>query len=309
MIDYKILAAGTMALIFTLSLPGGASAAFASGEVGAAAGTDISLSLAQNRRGAGKGGKKKKAPRPARVEAGNNPMHPSASRAVQEKAGLFNTGVVPLYPAGGRCLEIASAFGDQTRYDGSHRVQWANHGYHGGSNISADVGTPLVALADGEVVHAYSGARLVGHQIIMRHAPEDTGLPIWIYSKYKHFREPPDFAVGERVRLGQVLGFSGNSGTTGGHFGAEGYPHLHFSIYAARTGQYKSVAKSVIPRDVFLIDPAALYLLKNRQVYDNHAVRALTAAQKRVEIPYMTETGEVVPAGSRLIWPFKCTAK
>ena len=59
MIDYKILAAGTMALIFTLSLPGGASAAFASGEVGAAAGTDISLSLAQNRRGAGKGGKGK----------------------------------------------------------------------------------------------------------------------------------------------------------------------------------------------------------------------------------------------------------
>ncbi len=235
-----------------------------------------------------------------------NPMHPAAMLEVQERAGLFNTGVVPVYPRGASCLEVASTFGDKTRFDGNARRLDANHGFHGGSDISADEGTSVVALADGEVVHLFSGARLVGHQVFLRHSPEDTGLPVWIYSKYKHFRELLDLAVGERVTMGQVIGYSGKTGTQGGHYGRKGYPHLHLTILAADTGEYTSNEQSILPKDVRYIDPVALYKLSEWQTWNNHAVRDLPASEKSVPIPYKTTDGAVVPEGTRLMWPYLC---
>ena len=204
---------------------------------------------------------------------------------------------------------MKSFFADRTRYDGSPRVPWANHGYHGGIDISSDEGTPLVAIAAGEVVHKFTGGRLVGHQIYLRHTPQDTGLPIWLYSKYKHFREMPDLEIGERVKMGQVIGESGNTGTTGGYFGWQGYPHLHMSIYAGRTGDYTPGRRGVRIPGMQQLDPLAIYLLKDRNVFDNHAVRALPDDQKTVRIPYKTTDGRISPAGTRLIWPFMCEPK
>ncbi len=312
---YRLLGAASVSALFVVAVPGTALAS-PSGEGLAnehpTAANPILLS--QNKHGGRRGLKKK---RGGKGKMGgdvtdaqkNNPMHPSATREVQEKAGLFNTGVRAVYPKDATCLEVKSHFGDGTRYDGSTRVKWANHGYHGGSDISAPEGTPLVALADGEVVHKLSGGRLVGHQIMMRHTPDDTGLPVWIYSKYKHFREPPEVSVGDKVKMGDVVGLSGKTGTVGGHYGDAGYPHLHFSIFAAKTGEYKTLAKNILPRDVYYIDPIALYLLKDRNIFDNHAVRALSDDRKSVAIPYKLTNGNIVPANTKLIWPFMCAAK
>ncbi len=77
------------------------------------------------------------------LQAGALTALPQASRQVQEKAGLVKTGLRPVYPHDAECLEVKSFFADQTRYDGSFRVKWANHGYHGGFDISASIGTPL----------------------------------------------------------------------------------------------------------------------------------------------------------------------
>ena len=239
----------------------------------------------------------------APVGGAMSPMHPRASRQVQEKAGLVKTGLRPVYPRDAECLEVKSFFGDQTRYDGSFQVKWANHGYHGGFDISAPIGTPLVAIADGEVVHKYVGGRLVGKQIFLRHAPEDTGLAVWVYSKYKHFDELPKLNIGDRVKKGQILGPSGDSGTAGGHFPV-GYPHLHMSIYTSASPDYKTKERAVIPKNVLQLDPAALY--KVPPVLDSHAAKALAEAEKDVPIPYKTTTGKVVPEGTRLIWPFMC---
>ena len=170
-------------------------------------------------------------------DAMNSPMRPDSPRHVQENAGLFNTGLTPIYPEGATCLEVKSFFGDTTRYDGSTRARRANNGYHEGFDISADEGTPIIAIAAGEVVHKFTGGRLVGHQIILRYAPADTGLPVWIFSKYKHFDALPAIEIGARVEMGQVLGPSGKTGTTGGYFGAAGYPHLHMSVYVNDTGE------------------------------------------------------------------------
>ena len=227
-------------------------------------------------------------------------------RHIHIKAGLFNTGVTPIYPTDAECRPVKSFFGDKTRYDGSTRNQGFYQGYHEGFDISLPEGTPLVALADGEVVHKFFGKRLVGHQIYIRHTPEDTGLPIFIYSKYKHFQEPSNLDVGDHVKMGQIVARSGKSGTTGGHFGGRGYPHLHFSVYVSESGEYNSKKDRVSPRDARYMDPMAIYLMKDAKVYDNHLIRDLPASRKKAVIPYKREDGSVVPTDTRLIWPVMC---
>jgi murein DD-endopeptidase MepM/ murein hydrolase activator NlpD len=115
--------------------------------------------------------------------------------------------------------------------------------------------------------------------------------------------------IGERVKMGQVIGKSGNTGTTGGYFGSEGYYHLHMSVYAGKVGDYKARTRGVQIPDMQQLDPLAVYLLQDRKVSDNHAVRALPDAEKAVTTPYKTTDGRIVPAGTRLVWPFMCEPK
>ena len=236
----------------------------------------------------------------------NNPLASSAPREVQARTGLISTGLRPVYPETATCLEVHSFFADRTRYDGSDRSLTANNGYHGGIDISAKIGTRLIALADGEVIHKYTGGRLVGNQIYLRHAPEDTGLPVWIYSKYKHFDKMPEHEIGARVKMGDDLGPSGRTGTTGGHYGSYGYPHLHLSIYVSDTPEYRSRKSMVIPQNPRQLDPLALYLPRHHFVSDSHAIKALPDNIKDVQISYLTEKGQFVPQDTRVIWPFRC---
>jgi len=237
-----------------------------------------------------------------------NPMLSRAPRAVQEKSGLIATGLRPVYPESAQCLEVKSPYASKTRFDGSPRREDANHGYHGGMDISAPIGTPLVAIADGEVFHKFHGGRLVGIQIFIRHAPEDTGLPVYVYSKYKHFDEMPDFEIGDRVKMGQFLGPSGDTGTAGGHF-PNGYPHLHMSVYVSDGPEYEKKLKMIVPKDVRQLDPLALFLGSRPAVISSHAARDLPDDRKDVVIPYKTTDGRIVPAGTRLVWPFACKPK
>lgn len=240
------------------------------------------------------------------VDFENNPMHPRSPREVQKKAGMISTGLEAVFLSGAGCPPVASSFGATTRYDGSSRSPHANYGLHGGIDISAPIGTPLIAVADGEVVHKYVGGLLIGNQIFLRHTPEDTGLSYFVYSKYKHFDKMPGLEIGARVKMGQVLGPSGNTGTAGKHYGPRGYPHLHLSIYASDGPGYRSIEKAVFPDDVRILDPILIYLPGEKKVRDSHAAAALPAAEKRVAVPYMMAGGKTVPAGARIVWPFVC---
>ncbi len=106
--------------------------------------------------------------------------------------------------------------------------------------------------------------------------------------------------------MGQVVGYSGKTGTTSGHFGRQGYAHLHLSIYLAPVGEYKSAEIKVIPKNMRYFDPLALFLMAGKKLTDNHAVLSLKPAAKSVRIPYKTTGGRVWPAGTRLICPVLC---
>ncbi len=280
----------------------------------------LSLALAQGaeakqHRGGmgGKSGKKKSTmdggkKKAAGPSASENPMSSGASRETHERSGLIETGLRPVYPDSAECLEVKSHFASPTRFDGSLRVSRAYHGYHNGFDISSPIGTPLIAIANGEVVHKYTGGRLVGNQIFIRHAPEDTGLAVWVYSKYKHFDKLPDLEIGQRVKMGQYLGPSGDTGTAGGYFQA-GYPHLHMSIYATTSPKYGTGKKSIKIKNVRQLDPVALFLKKDPPVLDSHSARDLPDSEKDVPIAYITTDGKAVPEGARIVWPFACKSK
>lgn len=96
-------------------------------------------------------------------------------------------------------------------YDSSG-AHWAHR--HTGQDFAVPPGTPVRAVGDGTVVVAGCGDGF-GNQIVVRH---DDGY----CTHYAHL-SVLEVAPGQRVRAGERIGRSGNSGNSTG-------PHLHFEV-------------------------------------------------------------------------------
>jgi murein DD-endopeptidase MepM/ murein hydrolase activator NlpD len=231
-------------------------------------------------------------------------FHPtrSALEDLRER-GLEATGLRPVYPAGAECPPASSLFADRTRGDGSTRNPRFFHGHHGGLDIPAPEGTPILAIADGTVVAKKPGSDdgIGGIELIVQHAPADTGLGSWLYSKYKHLKEMPALEPGARVRRGQPIALTGSTGTAGKHYGS-GHAHLHLDTFASPDDKHASRV-FFFPLNGRWVDPLAVF---RGAPLDTAAVRALPDAAKQVTIPYQAEGGAVVPATSRVTWPYAC---
>ncbi len=89
---------------------------------------------------------------------------------------------------------------------------------HEGIDIFAKKGTPVIAVTDGTV--SYTGERGIG------------GKQVWLrdglFGKSLYYAHLDDYAVqsGDRVKMGDTLGYVGNTGNA--RFTP---PHLHFGIY------------------------------------------------------------------------------
>jgi murein DD-endopeptidase MepM/ murein hydrolase activator NlpD len=93
-------------------------------------------------------------------------------------------------------------------------------GFHHGVDVSMPRGTRLIAPADGVVVHKGSGSS-GGINVILRH--EGT----W-HTVYYHLQKPCPYDLGARVKAGDFLAYSGNTGASTG-------PHLHWELRKSRT--------------------------------------------------------------------------
>lgn len=80
-----------------------------------------------------------------------------ANLSDMEAKGFIETGLRAIYPTDAKCLTIESHFGVTTRYDRSTRNFLIFKGRHGGADISAPGGTPLLAIADGTVIRKQHG--------------------------------------------------------------------------------------------------------------------------------------------------------
>ncbi len=222
----------------------------------------------------------------------------------RREAVIEATGLTPVFQDGYTCEPVSSPYGSPTRYDGSQRRMDRNGGLHGGMDITLTDGTPLLAVANGEVIAKGEGGQLEGIFLWLRIAPEDSGQPFWTFAKYQHLSALPTLEVGARVTAGQAVALSGGTGTAGGHYGAAGYPHLHLSTYYGPSGEFAVLGtfQSLVKGEGAVSgDPLRLYL-------PGGELLANTAARK-VAVPVVGPDGAAVPAGSKVVWPVACQLK
>jgi murein DD-endopeptidase MepM/ murein hydrolase activator NlpD len=124
-----------------------------------------------------------------------------------------------------RIDRIASGFG--MRFHPIYRVLKM----HAGIDFTMDVGTPVHVTGDGVVEHVERDRSGYGHNVLVDHGHGFETL-------YAHLSE---FEVreGEKVKRGEVIGLSGNTGTSTG-------PHLHYEVIED--------GKKVDPTDHFFSD-------------------------------------------------------
>lgn len=215
------------------------------------------------------------------------------------------SGLSVAFPNGYACEPISSPFASPTRYDGSSRRSDRNAGLHGGMDLSLQPGTPLLAIADGEVLALGAGGALEGIYIWLRHTPGETGLPYFVFTKYQHLAVLPPLKVGERVKAGAVIGLSGATGTEGKHYPG-GYAHLHLSTFFGPSDEYeiKGMYGSMVSgRDAQLDDPLILYL---DDLHDIASLRTRAAEHLTARPGVVDAAGRIHPAGRKTVWPVAC---
>jgi hypothetical protein len=137
--------------------------------------------------------------------------------------------------------------------------------------------------------------------VMIRHQPEQTGLAYWTYSQYAHLREMPPLGIGERVKLGQEIGKTSNTGKMGRRIRRDA---LHLAVIYSERPEWSNDGSVVIPKDSYWMDPNAFYRLSGP--YDSQSLAALPEDQKKVSTPYMKHDGSFVPTGTKRIWPYPC---
>lgn len=230
------------------------------------------------------------------------------ARVERRDHAVVASGLDVAFPAGHACEPISSPYASPTRFDGSSRRADRNAGLHGGIDLSLKAGTPLLAVADGEVLAAGEGGALEGIFLWLRHAPGDTGLPFFVFSKYQHLSVLPSLKSGDRVQAGMPVGLSGATGTAGRHYGPGGYPHLHLTTFFGPVAEYElrgMYGSMVSARDAQLDDPLILYL---DEVTDLASVRGRSGERATARPGVVGVDGRIVPPGRRTVWPVACAA-
>ena len=103
---------------------------------------------------------------------------------------------------------LTSPFGEDV-FQGQKR-------WHNGIDIGIPIGTPIYAIADGVVKATNNEVKGYGLYIVIEHTQLKKSSLSAHLSKF-------NVKVGQLVKQGQIIGYSGNTGLSSG-------PHLHFEI-------------------------------------------------------------------------------
>lgn len=218
--------------------------------------------------------------------------------------GLFETGLKPRFPENARCRGI------DDHYAMDYSSKRPTKSYHGGIDIPAPTGSPIIAAATGIVVAKYGASNSArGIEIVLRHSPDDTELPYWVYTQYTHFKKMPKQEIGQRVRMGEVLGPTGNSGLKPGtnQQNHRRRPAIHFAAFYTKSEKFVELEKKIsviIPVNFRWMDPLALY--RNKTPLDSQTMKDLPDAEKRIPVSVMFEDGQISPNDAKIIWPYTC---
>ncbi|MFC4605524.1 M23 family metallopeptidase [Rhodococcus kronopolitis] len=145
------------------------------------------------------------------VELPALPAAPALTDPAAAAQRWFDDQVKNLMPAApSRALTVQPVSGTLSS---GYGARWGSH--HGGIDIAAGIGTPVLSAADGEIISA-GPASGFGLWVRVRH---DDGT----VTVYGHINEHL-VNVGQRVAAGQQIATVGNRGQSTG-------PHLHFEVW------------------------------------------------------------------------------
>ncbi len=134
------------------------------------------------------------------------PASAAARTALSTKAGAAGANIPSIWPVMGN---LRSGVGTRKNPFGGSSIE-----FHKGQDISAPMGTPIIAAADG-VVSIARWVRGYGNGIYIDHG---NGLQ----TRYGHLSRI-DVVEGQPVKKGQHLGLVGSTGRSTG-------PHLHYEV-------------------------------------------------------------------------------
>lgn len=95
-------------------------------------------------------------------------------------------------------------------------LRWGGSDFHPGMDIANDMGTPIVATADGTVEYAGWNSGGYGNMVDINHGNG-------IMTRYGH-AEQVVVATGQTVKRGQVIAYMGSTGFSTG-------PHVHYEVH------------------------------------------------------------------------------
>ncbi len=222
----------------------------------------------------------------------------------QVNRGLLATGTGPVFPDNADCY----GSDDYWAMDYSHKRN--RKMYHGGIDLPAPWGTPMRAVATGSVVAMYTADKSKrGNEVYLRHTPDQTGLPMWTYSAYGHLDKLPEFKIGQRIHMGQIIGPTGNSGISGkgqkgGQQSKSRRPAIHLAFFYSQSPKYTEANDTIVPVDGFWLDPMAFY--RQKPPFESEKVKQLPENEKSVLIPVLLKDGTTLPTDTRVIWPYSC---
>jgi hypothetical protein len=201
--------------------------------------------------------------------------------AATESYGWYRaTDVMPTFPTGLRCSKINAAFGSSVHLGGMH--------------LEAIMDTPVVAVANGQVIATGKGGKEEGYFLWLRLAPVDTELPFWTFVKYQHLSSPPLVDVGAQIKGGQVIAkIHDNSLELVTTYG----PSPAFKL----GGLYQSVVKG---EGAMFGDPMIIYL--GNGIAHPAAVHELPATRRQVAVSTTSTDKLIHLANSKAIWPLAC---
>lgn len=217
--------------------------------------------------------------------------------AIQKARGVVETGLVPRFINGADCPKIDS---EKWAIDYSHKR--SRKALHKGIDIPQPRGTPILAVADGIVVGKFENKdNKKGIEIMLRHIPDQTGLPFWTYSQYTHLKEMSPLTLGAKVKMGEQIGKTANTGKMGKRIRRHA---LHFAILYSKSPEWSNDGVVVTPKNGYFMDPTAFYRLESP--YDSPSMLKLPKKEKYIPVPYMTNNRKIVPADAKRIWPYRC---
>lgn len=218
--------------------------------------------------------------------------------------GLKPTGMGPRFPSKAECFGIDDTYALNYAYKRSNATV-----LHGGFDIPAPWDTPVMAIAAGTVVGRFLGNDTQrGVEVIIRHSPEDTGLPFWTYTQYAHLAALPTQALGQRVRMGEVIGMTSNTGLDSHNQTSDHRrPALHFVAWFSSDRRFVNTGGAIVPVDGQWMDPHTLY--RGKPPFESAKAAELPDTEKWVDIPVMYVGGKTEPPDTRLIWPYTCIGR